>query len=200
MNTIAPEESRNLESLVTSHGGFWIEAPVLGANTVAEKAALKVLVGCKRELFEAHKSVFACFGTPCYLGVVGAATATKIANNFMLGANIAAFAESYAYLERSKVVDMDAFLDIITNGPFNLAGGYFAKWAEKFKNRDYSSVAFAANGIDKDVSIALKEMEQAGVHTGAAAGIYKLIHDAVVNYEVGDKDFAAIYEAANPRS
>jgi len=197
MTTISPDESRSFEKKLSAAGGTWIEAPVLGNSTVAEKGCLQILVGCEEKLFDSFKPMFSCFGIPRYVGPVGAASATKLANNFILGANLAAFAESYSYLERSGV-KMDTFMTILTSGPMNF--GYFGIWAEKFKNRNYDSIAFTADGIDKDVSLAKQDMQAKGVHTGAIDGIYKLIHDAVVHNQVGAKDFTAIYEAANPKS
>jgi len=199
MSTISPEDSRAFAERVKSSGGFWVEAPVLGNWMVAEKAGLQIMVGCEEALFEKYKGIFSCFGTPRYMGSVGAATATKLANNFILGANIAAFAESYAYLEKSGV-KLDTFMSILTNGPFNLSGGYFTIWADKFKNRSYdNNITFAANGLEKDVALALSEFKKVGIHTGAAEGIHKLVHDAVYSQNVGEKDFSAIYEGVNPR-
>jgi hypothetical protein len=98
MNTISPEESKAYATKVTEAGGklfcrilsrnqitndffisiinnfdiligVWIEAPVLGAWPVAEKAALQIMVGCpEQKYFDDCVDVLSCFGTPKYMG------------------------------------------------------------------------------------------------------------------------------------
>lgn len=200
MATISPEESKSIGHFVESSAGTFVEAPVLGSWTVAEKGQLQILVGSKDEAeFQKLLPIFSCFGTPRYLGNIGSGTATKLANNFILGANLVSFSESYAYLEKAGV-NMETFMTILTNGPFNLAGGYFSSWSNKFKSRTYEPVSFAAHGIEKDVGLAVKEFKNYGVYSGAAEGVYKHIHEAVEQYNIGDKDAASVYEIANPKS
>jgi len=182
------------------NGGVFVEAPVLGNTTVAQKAGLNVMVGCKNQAdFENLTPIFSCLGTPRYFGQIGTATAAKLSFNFMLASTLVTFSESYAYLEK-KGVNLDSFLTVLTNGPLNLAGGYYPVWSGKFKNRSYDPIAFTAAGIEKDVRLAVNQFQQAGIHTAAAEGVYKQIKDAVEIHHVQDKDFSAVFEAAmNPK-
>jgi len=101
MATISPEESKDLGEKVEKNGGVWIESPVLGNQAVAEKAALNVMVACKNQSdFESVKPILSCIGTPRYFGSVGTAAAAKLSLNFLTGASLVAFSESYAYLEK----------------------------------------------------------------------------------------------------
>jgi len=175
----------------------FIEAPVLGNQAVAEAAALNVLCACKNETeFESLKPILSCIGTPRYFGAVGTAAAAKISLNFLIGANLAAFSSSFAYLEK-KNVNTDAFLTVLQNSPLNLS--FYPVWAEKFKNRKYEPVMSSAGNLVKDIGLIKDQFKQAGVHTGAAESTYKLAHEAIDAHNQ-DKDITAVYETAfNPK-
>jgi len=194
--TISPKESKDLSEFVIGKGGKFLEAPVLGNAQVAERGALQTLVGGNKELFDKYTPLFKMWGIPRYLGDVGAATATKLSLNFLLGSNLVAFATSYGYLDR-KGVDLDAFMTILTNGPFNLAGGYHAVWADKFKKRNYDAVAFSTVGLDKDLELASIEFESAGVRSASAKALSATAHEAASRRDLSTLDMTALYELIN---
>jgi len=196
MATISPDESNVLRERVEKNGGVWVEAPVLGSPVVAEKAALNIMVGCNNQAdFEGVKPILSCLGIPRYFGTVGKATATKLSCNYLIGAYIVAFSESYAFLEK-KNVNLDEFLAVLLNSPLNLSGDYYSVWSKKFKTRTYDQIVASAGAIQKDIGLVVNQFQQAGVHTAAAEGIFKHINDAIDVHHVQNKDVTAIFEAA----
>ena len=170
--TISPEESKQLRELFTSKSASYIEAPVLGNNDVADRGQLQVLVGASEEDFAKFTPLFISFGTPRYLGQIGTATSTKLALNFLFGANLTAFATSYGYLQ-SVGANLETFMTILTNGPFYLSGGYHPVWANRFNSQDYTSnIAFTVQGLEKDISLARNEFAEAGVNTAVAGTFF----------------------------
>jgi len=186
----------SLYKKVTSHGGEYIEATVLGNAEVASRAALQVIVGSSKEQFEKFKKVFSLWGTPRYVGEVGAATRTKLALNNILGSNFAAFASSYGYLASSGV-DTEMFETILSNGPFGTNYPYYKTWSKKIQNRNYTNVASSLDCIHKDIGLFLDQAKQAGIDTTQIEGTYQLYAAAKSKIDKIDNqplDFTVVYE------
>eukprot|EP01127_Copromyxa_protea_P020946 TRINITY_DN7079_c0_g1_i1.p1 TRINITY_DN7079_c0_g1~~TRINITY_DN7079_c0_g1_i1.p1 ORF type:complete len:200 (-),score=51.76 TRINITY_DN7079_c0_g1_i1:20-619(-) len=194
--TISPEKSKEFFCVVTGMDGEWVESPVLGNQLVAEQGKLQVCVGGSREQFEKLSPVLSSFGTPRYVGGVGKASTMKLGLNYILGANIVTFSNAYGLMEQAGV-DLDMFTTVLSNGPLNLAGGYYPVWSEKMKKREYDPVMFPTNGIKKDVTMATQQMKAHGINTAAADGILSIINDAAVNHGTGEVDFSSVYESSN---
>lgn len=147
--TISPEKSQEFHRIITEKKGEWVESPVLGNQLVAEAGKLqvshnlydfgltrKVCVGATREQFDKLSPMLSCLGTPRYVGEVGKATTMKLGMvfdfphsrrqglNYILGANVVAFSNAFGLMEQAGV-DLDMFTTVLSNGPLNLAGGYY---------------------------------------------------------------------------
>jgi len=194
--TISPKESKEVEEIITKKGGIYVEAPVLGNSQVAQKGQLQTLVGGDKAQYDRLAPLFQSWGTPRYIGPVGTATASKLALNFNLGANLLAFASSYSYLE-AMGADMNQFLAIVTNGPLALSGGYQKNWAERFQSHHYEPITFAAEGLVKDLALASEEMSSAGVHSPIAKSLAEMVKAAAEGKE--KQDMTVVYDWVEPK-
>jgi len=190
--TVSPEESKNFFSRTTKLGGKWIESPLLGNNKVVEAGKVICLIGGNKEECEEYFALFSLFGTPKYLGNIGSATSTKLALNAFLATYSSAFASSFSYLESCNV-DVDMFCNILQAGPFNVAGGYYNRWTNLIKSKNFSDdVAFTLSGISKDCSLAIDEMKSHNIDASVFEGAHVLIQKAI-NSGNADKDMSVVY-------
>jgi len=191
MCTISPTESIAFSERITKLQGKWIEAPLLGSSKVAEAGKLQILIGGEKEDFDTFQDLFSLFGTPKHVGIVGTASATKLALNSILATHLTSFATSYSYLEACGA-NVDVFANILQTGPFNIAGGYYTTWENRIKSQDFdSNIAFTVSGISKDASLAVTEMTKFGIDASIFEGASKIISRAVEEGDT-DKDMSAV--------
>jgi len=195
--TISTDESFAFACRIRSRGAQWVEVPVLGNQFLADQGKIQLLLGGTQEDFTRFESLLSHLGTPRYIGEIGKASTMKLGLNFILGANLAAFSNAYALMENANV-DLDMFTTVLTNGPFNMAGGYYGIWANKMHERSYEPAVFPVVGIKKDVSLAVDQMKQLGVNTVAAEAVLTLYTQAEAQGN-GTKDFSAVYDSTNPK-
>jgi len=196
MSTISPKESKEFNKFFTENNGHYIEAPVLGNCKVAAAAKLQVLIGANdNTLFEKYKTIFSLWGTPREIGTVGKATTCKLALNQILGSLVTGFANSLALVEKNDV-PVDLFMSILTNGPFN--NPYFTAWKQKMGGRDYDSdIVFTLSGALKDIILFEEVAEDSKINYETITATKSLLEKK--QKEFGGSDFAAIYEAVNPK-
>jgi 3-hydroxyisobutyrate dehydrogenase-like beta-hydroxyacid dehydrogenase len=88
-STILPETCVTLAALCAERGVAFLDAPVSGGASGAQKGTLTVMCGGDPAVFDAAKPVFETFGKlVMLLGGVGAGQKAKIVNNSLLAANI----------------------------------------------------------------------------------------------------------------
>jgi len=192
VSTIAPEDSLAFYKKVTSHGGEYIETPVLGNSAVAHNATLQVMVGGTKEQYDKFHKMLSVWGIVRYVGDVGSAAKVKLALNSNLASALATYTSSRAFLEKSGV-DTDIFETILSNSPFATAYPYFNIWHGKIKNQQYDDVAFTLAGMHKDIKLMLEQSKQVGIDTAQIEGTYKLYEHALANFD-HSKDFSIVYE------
>jgi len=193
ISTMGPDDSISLNDKVIKFGGKYMETPVLGNSDVARKAALQVMVGSPKELYDEFVPLFSMWGTPRYIGPVGTAAKTKLALNYILGSALGAFMSSFAYLDANSV-DTDMFVNIVAAGPFNTSFPYYTTWKKKIQDKKYDDVAFSLEGIHKDMGLILKDAKKS-IDTTQIEGTYNLYDKALKrNEKLKEKDFSIVYE------
>ena len=104
MSSIAPQASRECEAACRAAGLRMIDAPVSGGEPKAIDGTLSIMCGGTRADFEEAYPVLMKMGASATLcGPVGAGNVTKLCNQIIVAANIAAMAEALTLAAKSSV-------------------------------------------------------------------------------------------------
>jgi len=104
MSSIAPLASQEVEKACATKGIRMIDAPVSGGEPKAIDGSLAIMVGGDRAVFEQVKPILLKMGASAvYCGDIGAGNSTKLANQIIVGLNIAAVAEAFTLVKKAGV-------------------------------------------------------------------------------------------------
>lgn len=147
-----PAGSRRIAERLAAHGVAFVDAPVSGGVSGAERGALTVMVGGDAAVLERVRPVLAAFGQKIvHCGPVGAGDALKSVNNALLATAVWATAEGLAALEKAGV-RADVALEVINAS----SGRSFSSeqlYPERVLTRAFPRT-FRLALLDKDVGIA----------------------------------------------
>jgi 3-hydroxyisobutyrate dehydrogenase len=147
-----PETSRQIARRLAERGVEFLDAPVSGGVSGAEKGALTVMVGGDAAVLERVRPVLASFGQKIvHCGAIGAGDALKAVNNALLAVHIWSAAEGLALLVKAGVAPAVA-LEVInaSSGRSNASMNLFP---ERVLTRAFPRT-FRLALLDKDVGIA----------------------------------------------
>lgn len=103
-SSISPVASREIAKVLNEKGIEMLDAPVSGGEPKAIDGTLSFMVGGKKEVFEKYKPLLLIMGSSAVLcGDVGAGNTTKLANQIIVAANIAAVAEGFTLAKKAGV-------------------------------------------------------------------------------------------------
>ena len=75
-----------------------LDSPVSGGETGAIAGTLVIMCGGEKEVFDSITDLLYCVGsTVTYMGSTGCGSVAKLANNMIVGCNLVAVGEAYAY-------------------------------------------------------------------------------------------------------
>jgi 2-hydroxy-3-oxopropionate reductase len=104
MSSIAPLASQEIEKVCAAKGIRMIDAPVSGGEPKAIDGSLAIMVGGDKTTFEEVKPILLQLGaTAVHCGSIGAGNSTKLANQIIVGLNIAAVAEAFTLVKKAGV-------------------------------------------------------------------------------------------------
>src|SRR5256885_316970 len=147
-----PATSRQIADRLRQHGVDFIDAPVSGGVSGAEKGTLTVMVGGEESVLERVRPVLESFGQKIvHCGGIGAGDALKAVNNALLAVHIWSAAEGLALLVKEGVSPKVA-LEVInaSSGRSNASMNLFP---ERVLTRAFPRT-FRLALLDKDVNIA----------------------------------------------
>ncbi len=147
-----PATSRRIAARLAEKGIDYVDAPVSGGVTGAEKGTLTVMVGGDPAVFTRMQPIFKSFGQKIvHCGDVGAGDALKAVNNAMLAVHILSTAEGLATLKKMGV-DPKIALDVIntSSGRSNTSMNLFP---ERVISRAFPRT-FRLALLEKDIGIA----------------------------------------------
>lgn len=102
MSSIAPASSQKIAAACEAQGVDFLDAPVSGGEPGAVSGTLAIMVGGKKEVFDAHLGIMEAVGASIVLcGGYGAGNTTKLANQIMVAANIEAAAEALTLAKKA---------------------------------------------------------------------------------------------------
>jgi 3-hydroxyisobutyrate dehydrogenase len=175
-----PGVSRRIAARLGEAGVEFIDAPVSGGVSGAERGALTVMCGGDAEVFENTRPVLESFGGKIvHCGPVGAGHALKAVNNMLLAVNIWSAGEGLAALARAGV-DIGAALGVInaSSGRSNATENLFT---ERVLTRAFPRT-FRLALLDKDVGIAASVAREQKVPSPLiqlTSELYRLAHGAM---------------------
>lgn len=101
-SSTAPGVIRALFPLVKDAGMELLDSPVSGGESGAVAGTLVVMSGGEQETFDKVKDLLYCVGsTVTYMGGTGCGCVAKLANNMIVGINLVAVGEAYAYAAKA---------------------------------------------------------------------------------------------------
>ena len=147
-----PATSRRIAARVAQHGVDFIDAPVSGGTSGAEKGALTVMCGGDLKVIDRVRPVLKTFGERIvHCGAVGTGDAVKAVNNALLAVHIWSAAEGLATLRKLGVSPTVA-LEVInsSSGRSNTTENLIP---QRVLTRAFTRT-FKAALLDKDAGIA----------------------------------------------
>ncbi|HEX2780769.1 MAG TPA: NAD(P)-dependent oxidoreductase, partial [Gemmatimonadaceae bacterium] len=175
-----PATSRRIAARLADAGVGFIDAPVSGGVSGADKGELTVMCGGKKEDLEKARPVLEAFGKKIvHCGDVGAGDAIKAVNNALLAVHIWATAEGLASLAKMGV-DPKIALEVInaSSGRSNTSMNLFP---ERVMSRAFPRT-FRLALLDKDVGIAAavaREQKVPAPVLQLVSDLFRVAHNAL---------------------
>ena len=188
MSTIAPTVAVTVAKGLGKKGVRCLDAPVSGGQIGAEKAILSIMVGGKREDFNAFMPIFEKLGKTITLcGANGAGQIVKACNQIQVAMNFVGMAESLV-LGAKAGVDPAIIIKV-------LSGGYAQTRVmdvrgEMVVNRDFSP-GFKSKFHYKDLNIIMKTALDYNVPLPVTAVIHELF-TIMIAKDRGDYDHSGV--------
>ena len=195
MGTIAPDESREICEKITTAGGAYLEAPVLGSIPQVKDGSLILMVGATPEAFQQWQPLLKVFGPePQLMGPVGTAAATKLAMNQLIGTLTSAFSMSLGLAQREGL-DLEKFMAIVRASA--LYAPTFDKKLTRMCDRNFANPNFPTKHLLKDMNLFVQAAQAKGIDATVGAGVSEMAQKAI-SQGLADEDYSAIYSAINP--
>ncbi|MBV2160784.1 NAD(P)-dependent oxidoreductase [Achromobacter denitrificans] len=173
LSTIGPAAARRAFDSLAAQGIEYVDAPISGGPTGAERGTLAIMVACPPARYEALAQVLSTFGKPFYLGAeAGQAQVMKLANNLLSATAVAITSEAMA-LGVKAGLDPSVMIDVI-----NAGSGRNSATMEKFPKAVLTgtfNVGFAAHLAHKDVRLCLEEAERHGVPMVVGSSVREML-------------------------
>ena len=102
MSSVSPIVSKELCEMVAAKGVEMLDAPVSGGEPKAIDGTMSIMVGGKKEVFDAMDDVFHAMGRDVTLvGEIGSGNVCKLANQIMVALHLAAVGEAMVFAEKA---------------------------------------------------------------------------------------------------
>ena len=170
MSSIAPVATKDFATRIKALGCDYLDAPVSGGEVGAKNAALTIMVGGDAAVFEKALPLLQTMGKNITLvGGNGDGQTAKVANQIMVGLNIAAVAEALLFAKKAG--------------------------ADPAKVREALMGGFAASRVlevhRKDLALAIDAAKALDLALPNAAATQQLMNAAIARGD-GDRDHSAL--------
>lgn len=190
-STVSPRYARESAERLAELGIRRVEACVVGNPFQARKGELRVFVSGREEDIADVREILDTIGSEVVpAGAPGMATTIKLIFNLLLGAQVAALAESVAY-GVSAGLDRDLLISSIASSGFSSVVMRFR--ADLMLKGTYEPAFFRAELMEKDLRLANQAAEEAGV-TLPVLDMVRARFAQVIEAGDGDKDASVLVE------
>ena len=188
MSSIAPASSHKIAAACEDNGVSFLDAPVSGGEPGAVSGTLAIMVGGKRDVFDAHIGILEAMGSSIVLcGDYGAGNTTKLANQIIVAANIEAVGEALT-LARKAGLDPAVVFEAIKGG---LAGSNVLNAKGPMMIDGNFDPGFRIVLHHKDLNNALLTGKELGVGLPVTSLVQQMII-SLINDGKGNADHSAI--------
>ena len=189
MGSIAPEMSRSIAARASGKGVPMLDAPVTGNPRVAAEGKLGIMVGGRREVFEACRPLFEMLAAKIvHVGTEnGMGTTLKLINNLILGVAIQAVAEALLLAERAGI-DPHKVVEITAVG--GARTGAMETRGPRMIQREFTP-HFSTNNMHKDLTTAMALAEAVGAPLPTARAAQAIL-TAAKSQGKGELDSSAV--------
>ncbi len=195
MATISPAQSKDIAEAISSSGGRYLEAPVLGSIPEAKTGTLIIMAGGSKTVFEDALPTLQVLGAaPRYIGATGSAAALKLSMNQLIAALTAGFSLSLGYAMKNGV-DTDVFMETVRESA--LYAKTYDKKLQKYIERDFGTANFSTRHLLKDIRLFIRDAKAAGLNTDALEGIERITEQTVED-GMGLMDYSSIFQQICP--
>jgi 2-hydroxy-3-oxopropionate reductase len=172
MSSISPMETRSFAQRIETLGCDYLDAPVSGGEVGAKAGTLTIMVGGPAEAFARAKPLFEAMGRNItHVGEVGAGQVTKVANQIIVGLNIAAVAEALVFATKAGA-DPARVRQALMGG--FAASRVLEVHGERMINRSFAP-GFRIALHQKDLNLALQGAKALGMALPQTAGAAQLM-------------------------
>lgn len=160
MTTTSPSLAVEIFEAARKIGAHTLDAPVSGGDVGAKNAALSIMVGGEKDVFEAVRPLFERMGRIIqHQGAAGAGQHTKMCNQIVIAGSMIGVCESLLYATKAGL-DPQTMLASISKG----AAGCWSleNLAPRILKGDFAP-GFMIDHFVKDMGIALEESRRMGL-------------------------------------
>jgi 3-hydroxyisobutyrate dehydrogenase len=190
MSTVSPAVSRALAAKVRAAGSDMVDAPVSGSVITLPEGKLSVMVGGRKETFEAIKPLLLDIGPKVtYVGDNGLALSMKIAINLSLAVQMLAFSEGVLLAEKSGIA-REVAVDVLTH---SAVASPMIQYRGPFVLQQPEEAWFDVNMMQKDMVLATELGRQLDVPLPTTA-VSNEILTAARGMGLAKYDFACMFD------
>ena len=190
MSTISPGTAVKVAEALTEKGVRCLDAPVSGGETGAQNAALSIMVGGPKDLFDEMMPIFEKMGKTITLcGANGAGQTVKACNQIQVALNFIGMAEAFV-LGTKAGVDPAIILKVLSGGyaqnrvmdvrgPKIVKGEFEPGFKSKFHYKDLNIIMETAKSLNVPLPVTAVAHELFSALLASGRG--DLDHSAVIN-------------------
>lgn len=134
LSSTAPSIIEKLYNKAIEAGMELLDSPISGGEPGAISGTLAVMTGGNKETFDEVEYILKCIGNPVYTGKSKTGSITKLANNLIGGAMLAAMAEGYSFAAKAGL-DIEVLFNATRNG--FIGGPMYENKIPKLIERDF---------------------------------------------------------------
>ncbi len=192
MTSLAPHTSKYVASEAHKKGVKFLDAPVSGGTTGAEKGTLTIMVGGDKALLDEHMEILKTMGKTIYhVGDVGMGETVKMVNQMLVGINLAGIVEALV-LGTKLGVEPEVLYKIIRAS----SGNSFmldSRVPNFILTGNFTQPGFAVDLLRKDLGLSLESAKVNKVPLYMTAQAYQYFTRATAE-GLGKKDMSSMIE------
>ncbi|MBZ5702233.1 MAG: NAD(P)-dependent oxidoreductase [Acidobacteriia bacterium] len=192
MSSIAPHTSKQVDAEAQKKGVKFLDAPVSGGTTGAEKATLTIMVGGDKALLDEHMEILQAMGKTIYhVGDVGMGETVKMVNQMLVGINLAGIVEALVMGTKLGVAP-EVLYKIIRAS----SGNSFmldSRVPNFIFSGNFTQPGFAVDLLRKDLGLALESAKVSKIPLFMTAQAYQYFTRATAE-GLGKKDMSVVIE------